>query len=183
MAWTDEVCTRLRELHAEGVSAGQMANTINEEFGLTFTRSAIIGKSSRLGLGSIGGGAPWRAAATQPVAKVKRPRVVRVHRPTDWSVERITKTRPDPATFNPEPSNMETDLAIPQHQRRTLLELTSDTCRWPVGEPDKPDFFFCGAALIAGSPYCAVHRARAVTERPSRGGTRFVLTDWETKAA
>jgi hypothetical protein len=53
------------------------------------------------------------------------------------------------------------DAAIPHAQRRSLLELTDDTCRWPVGDPCAADFFFCGAPPLPGKPYCAAHCARA----------------------
>jgi hypothetical protein len=42
------------------------------------------------------------------------------------------------------------DLAIPAEQRKTLSELTSMCCRWPVGDPASPDFFFCGAPKAIG---------------------------------
>jgi GcrA cell cycle regulator len=38
-----------------------------------------------------------------------------------------------------------------------LLDLSAHTCRWPVGDPDDPDFAFCGAAPFAGHPYCVGH--------------------------
>jgi hypothetical protein len=44
--------------------------------------------------------------------------------------------------------------------RCTLLELTSRTCRWPIGDPKKEDFCFCGAT-VQRRPYCEVHRALA----------------------
>lgn len=70
------------------------------------------------------------------------------------------------------------DLAIPFEQRKSLLDLTSDTCRWPVGEPGKPDFFFCGGQvmekLIDGKMvkqcYCAAHYQRAYKPAPKRIG-------------
>jgi GcrA cell cycle regulator len=49
------------------------------------------------------------------------------------------------------------DNVIPIGQRRTLLELTEDTCRWPIGDPGQPDFFFCGGPAVTGLPYCAYH--------------------------
>ena len=53
------------------------------------------------------------------------------------------------------------DADIPLAQRRSLLELASDNCRWPVGDPSTGDFFFCGAHCLQGTPYCAAHEARA----------------------
>ncbi len=46
---------------------------------------------------------------------------------------------------------------IPMGQRRTLLELTEDTCRWPIGDPGATDFFFCGGHAMTAGPYCAFH--------------------------
>jgi GcrA cell cycle regulator len=40
---------------------------------------------------------------------------------------------------------------------KTLLDLESHDCRWPVGEPRHPDFHFCGARQAEGRPYCALH--------------------------
>ena len=43
----------------------------------------------------------------------------------------------------------------------TLMELRSDTCRWPVGDPTKPDFRFCGAVAPIDKPYCVCHTHKA----------------------
>jgi hypothetical protein len=34
-------------------------------------------------------------------------------------------------------------------------------CRWPLGEPGRANFFFCGRPVGTKPPYCAVHRDRA----------------------
>jgi GcrA cell cycle regulator len=49
------------------------------------------------------------------------------------------------------------DNIIPIGQRRTILELNEQTCRWPVGDPGSTEFFFCGGNPLAGLPYCAYH--------------------------
>ena len=49
------------------------------------------------------------------------------------------------------------DNVFPMGQRRTLLELTEETCRWPIGDPGQADFFFCGGQTITSLPYCAYH--------------------------
>jgi GcrA cell cycle regulator len=63
------------------------------------------------------------------------------------------------------------DQQIPFEQRKTLLELGSNHCRWPVGEPNEPGFFFCGGAKLDDHSYCAAHhrRSRDYT-RPYRSG-------------
>lgn len=51
-------------------------------------------------------------------------------------------------------------------KRLTLMELTADTCRWPIGDPQEPGFSFCGCPVKEGSVYCAEHHARAYTGIP-----------------
>jgi GcrA cell cycle regulator len=61
------------------------------------------------------------------------------------------------------------DLAI--KRGKSLLELTSGSCRWPIGDPAKKSFHFCGepgADLEQGIPYCERHRQRAYN-RPKQG--------------
>jgi len=53
------------------------------------------------------------------------------------------------------------DALIPQSQRCTLMQLNDHTCRWPVGDPSDPKFFFCGGATEPGQVYCSVHFSRA----------------------
>lgn len=44
-----------------------------------------------------------------------------------------------------------------------LLDLTEHTCKWPVGDPLRAGFGFCGASKDSGSgPYCSEHAKRAV---------------------
>lgn len=52
-------------------------------------------------------------------------------------------------------------IAVPAEQRKSFAELTSTNCRWPIGDPQLPGFFFCGAASDQVSPYCAHHHRRA----------------------
>ena len=45
--------------------------------------------------------------------------------------------------------------------RVTTISLTADTCRWPFGDPAKPDFHYCGDLPLAGRPYCDKHDAQS----------------------
>jgi GcrA cell cycle regulator len=49
----------------------------------------------------------------------------------------------------------------------TLMQLTSKTCHWPLGDPQQPDFGFCGNLILEGCPYCAEHAKLAY----NRGGS------------
>ncbi|MEI8397221.1 MAG: GcrA family cell cycle regulator [Rhodospirillaceae bacterium] len=48
----------------------------------------------------------------------------------------------------------------------TLYVLTERMCKWPFGDPKKPDFHFCGKTVDVMMTYCPEHRAMAYT--PSR---------------
>jgi GcrA cell cycle regulator len=43
----------------------------------------------------------------------------------------------------------------------TLVDLTHNTCRWPIGDPKHEDFHFCGKPIYPGKPYCLDHCAQA----------------------
>ena len=94
--------------------------------------------------------------------RVSRPVDARQHRAGAW-----------PTSIEPEPEPELIENIIPIGQRRTLLELNEDTCRWPIGDPGSPEFFFCGGKPVTGLPYCALSLARRLSagERaPQTGG-------------
>jgi GcrA cell cycle regulator len=43
----------------------------------------------------------------------------------------------------------------------TMAKLRTGMCSWPVGEPNDPDFHFCGEEAVDGKPYCRDHCAKA----------------------
>ena len=38
-----------------------------------------------------------------------------------------------------------------------LLDLNDRICKWPMGHPGEPDFYFCGEPANPGYPYCVAH--------------------------
>ena len=42
-------------------------------------------------------------------------------------------------------------------QRVTIMMLTEQTCRWPIGDPGSEGFTFCGRRSDTGVPYCTTH--------------------------
>ncbi len=144
MTWTDERVELLKKLWADGLSASQIAGELGG-----ITRNAVIGKVHRLGLS----GRAKSASSGAPRARKPRSHMLRVPR---------ASMRGNPALalayeMEQEPEIEHYDNIIPMGQRRTLLELTEDTCRWPIGDPANPEFFFCGGKPITGLPYCAHH--------------------------
>ena len=49
---------------------------------------------------------------------------------------------------------------------KTMEELESGMCRWPIGNPEDKDFHFCGSMGDPAQPYCDKHMAKA--QAPSR---------------
>ena len=145
MSWTDERVELLKKLWAEGLSASQIAAELGG-----ITRNAVIGKVHRLGLSgraksSSSGAARPRKARSSGMMRVQRPSMrgnTALAHAYDHDIE-------------PEPELIEN--IIPLGQRRTILELTEDTCRWPIGDPGSPEFFFCGGHTLESLPYCAYH--------------------------
>lgn len=80
-------------------------------------------------------------------------------------------------------STAEFDAAIPLEQRKTIMQLTEKTCKWPVGDSRSSDFFFCGAEQAGGFyPYCVFHHRAAVQPTPPRT-SQFALRKWKTNTA
>jgi GcrA cell cycle regulator len=145
MSWTDERVEALKRLWAEGLSASQIATELGN-----ITRNAVIGKVHRLGLS--GRAKSPSAAASRPRKARAASAMLRVSRSLRGNTALAHAYEWD-AEAEPEPL----DNVIPLGQRRSLLELTEDTCRWPIGDPGNPDFFFCGGPAVTSLPYCAYH--------------------------
>jgi GcrA cell cycle regulator len=151
--WTDERVELLKKLWAEGSSASQIAAQIGG-----VSRNAVIGKVHRLGLSGRGKAktpAPQRPrkpagrtpSAPAPLPQPPRP-VAQVH------------TLPQPLPAPAEAIEQDTpaeDVVVPLSERVTIMELREYMCRWPMGDPTKPEFRFCGGRSLTGLPYCSHH--------------------------
>ncbi len=51
-----------------------------------------------------------------------------------------------------------------------VVELSSQTCRWPIGHPGDPGFHFCTERAIQGKPYCVEHAAVAYVKAKPKAG-------------
>jgi GcrA cell cycle regulator len=153
MTWNDERVDALKKLWADGLSASQIAGRLGG-----VTRNAVIGKVHRLGL-----------AGRATTSRMKSPRSSRVR--AAHAAKRMMRAR-QPAVGNSPLRNLylgETEpyvpaaeeLVIPLNERKYIQTLTESCCRWPIGDPQQPDFHFCGKKKIPGLPYCEVHARRA----------------------
>jgi GcrA cell cycle regulator len=146
MSWTDERVEMLKKLWSDGLSASQIAAELGG-----ITRNAVIGKVHRLGLS--GRAKSPSSAAPRPRKPRTHTHMLRVSRPSMRGNTALAHAFEYEIAEEPE----FLDNVIPIGQRRTILELTEDTCRWPIGDPGSSDFFFCGGQSLTGLPYCAHH--------------------------
>lgn len=165
MSWTDERVELLKRLWSDGLSASRIAGELGG-----ITRNAVIGKVHRLGLS---GRAPSPSASAPRQRKARPPsQMLRIARAAVRGNTALAQVYEIDAEVEP----AVVDNIIPMPQRRTILELTESTCRWPVGDPGSGDFFFCGGNTLGNLPYCA-HHARlayqpAVDRRRERRAAR-----------
>jgi GcrA cell cycle regulator len=144
MSWTDERVELLKKLWSDGLSASQIAAELGG-----ITRNAVIGKLHRLGLS----GRAKSASSAAPRPRKARSPMMRIGRASIRGNTALAHAYEMEAEAAPELI----DNVIPIGQRRTILELTEQTCRWPVGDPGSTEFFFCGGNTLGGLPYCAYH--------------------------
>lgn len=151
--WPQERIELLTKLWADGLSCSRIANQI----GHGLSRSAIIGKVHRLGL-------PGRGSPAAEARRMNKAEGVKKYRGTkrddNFRFRRkisVGYTQPQRVKAAPEPIVPLEEIFIPLEQRRTLLQLTAETCRWPVGDLETEDFYFCGAVPKDGKPYCGPH--------------------------
>ncbi len=145
MSWTEERVELLKKLWSDGLSASQIAAELGG-----ITRNAVIGKVHRLGLS----GRAKSASAAPRARKARSPsHMLRMARASIRGNTALAHAY----EFEAEAAPGLIENIIPIGQRRTILELTEQTCRWPIGDPGTSEFFFCGGNTVSGLPYCAYH--------------------------
>ncbi len=164
MSWTDERVELLKKLWSDGLSASQIAGELGG-----ITRNAVIGKVHRLGLSGRAKSAS--AAAARPRKARSSAHMLRLARASIRGNTALAHAYEIEAEAAPEA----VENVIPIGQRRTILELTEQTCRWPIGDPGSSDFFFCGGNTVGGLPYCAYHARLAYQPAADRRRDRRPL--------
>ena len=141
MAWTPERIEELTQLW----NAGHSASVIGKRLGVS--KNAVVGKAHRLKL-------PARPSPIRRQAKPQAP----VRKPAPA----LTRPTAEPVAVTPQPPVVVAEEARPpQPMIRTGQQPSPRKCQWPIGDPTKPDFHFCGEAAVPSKPYCAEHCAVA----------------------
>jgi GcrA cell cycle regulator len=169
MGWTEERVELLKKLWMEGLSASQIAGVLGDGV----TRNAVIGKVHRLKLSGRA-----KPASSAPRARNTQRPSVRRSGMSSSPRSSLSSMRPRSIGSAPmlgatalkiseefeveayQPPQVQ-ELEIPVEERLTLLQLNEQTCKWPIGDPLTPDFFFCGRPHDEGRPYCEFHSRRA----------------------
>lgn len=126
--WSREKVDRLRHFVSQPLTAGE----IGVQLGIS--RSAVIGKASRLGL-------TLAFARLDPHWPRPKPEA---------------NQRSKPKSAEP-PSAPATVVVSPVH----ILDLARQHCRYPLwADQEQPTFMFCGAQTIDSSSWCATHLKR-----------------------
>ncbi|SHG64589.1 GcrA cell cycle regulator [Kaistia soli DSM 19436] len=177
MTWTDERVELLKKLWIDGLSASQIATELGG-----VTRNAVIGKVHRL---SLSGRAK---PASAPTARARKPAVAtgrtgiapRGVAPTarplvagNTALKPLVQTAPEPRrAMRAEASD---SVVVPISLHATILTLTEQTCKWPIGDPSTEDFHFCGQRSGSGIPYCEYHSRIAYQPVHDRRRERKVM--------
>jgi GcrA cell cycle regulator len=156
MTWTPERKAELRQLWlVEGLSASVVA----ARMGGGISRNAVIGQASRMGL-SRG------VKAARPRRIVKRMRKAVSAAAKSVLAVSVAKASPLlilPRMRTPAP-RADPNTPLPGTVPIGLMELTSTTCRWPLGDPRAEGFGFCARYCEPAAPYCVDHHALAFTK-------------------
>ena len=133
MSWTEEKVSKLKELWGKGNTASQIAEIIGG-----ISRNAVIGKAHRLNLS----------------AKIKT-RTATSNKNFENSLEENNSKSRRGRKSKFKSLIIEKDFE-PENPIQ-LEELDDKTCKWPIGHPDKEDFYFCGRTSLKDFSYCKLH--------------------------
>lgn len=169
MAWNDERVELLKKFWSEGLSASQIASKMGG-----VTRNAVIGKVHRLGLSG-------RATPAKPQRGCDRDLHVEEEAPVSAARAEIDKLIVEPEFVAP--------AILTSGDMATVATLKGNMCKWPIGDPAKDDFHFCGQSAPTGKPYCAYHAqlafqpAQRRLERPAPPAARALAEAAKRRAA
>ena len=143
--WDDESVIKAKQMWADGASASEIAVVIGRSC------NAVIGKILRNKWQSPNS---WAYSAS-PTKKNPRKRRPRSKAPS--LVPLIADAFVSYANAGP----------------KSIVELGSHECRWPLGATHEPPTLFCGGVTCmrldgVSSPYCAEHHAIAYNHGPTR---------------
>ncbi|THD76138.1 MAG: hypothetical protein E7813_00030 [Bradyrhizobium sp.] len=166
--WAPAHSKALCEYFARGMSFSAIIYAINVKFKTSYTRSAVLGRATRMALA----GARQSRGGTASASITETTRLHRIH-------ERANSKpwRPPPVFKATETAPLRCADVVPR--RLSLLELECDDCRYPYGGDEEGEAItFCGHPRHPGSSYCAAHFDLSVGPGTAseRAADRILLT-------
>ncbi len=199
MSWTDERVETLKRMWGEGQSASQIAKELGgvtrnavigkvHRLGLSNRAGAVSAEPIEIAEAQVPAVVEdkphMRTESATPARQPKPDPDAEVIEELDENGIPISAARraiiPAGQPLPPQPSANEISpeaLAKVNEVEKSakkigLMELTEKTCKWPVGDPATPDFWFCGLPSQQGKPYCEAHVGVAFQPMSSRRDRR-----------
>lgn len=169
--WTPELRAFITEKWLAGCSAATIAGMLPFDV----SRNAIIGVVHRMGL--VRSDEAKKAANRGSLNKFGK-KLVRAKREAAVKKPAQIKRTVDIATIpsdQPLPPLVRLDrrlwVSLPGCEPKTLIDLPSNGCKWPVDAvhntvEEAPIAMFCAAVRCDDSSYCRVHRSWSVSKKP-----------------
>ena len=159
--WTEQTVETLKKFAFEGRSASWIAAALGAP-----SRNAVIGKANRIGIKLNGGtsgreSSPVEPPPPPPDVPWRRTRAER-RSPSDIAGGRAeSRARSHALSVCRNNTRVEqwsyAASEVGEMRRVRLMEIGEVECRWPVGDPAREDFAYCGLPVARGHAYCAGH--------------------------
>jgi GcrA cell cycle regulator len=187
MSWTEERIDRLKKMWAEGATASQIADELGGvSRNAVIGKAHRLGLEQRPSPVKPGDEKEVKkpATAAAPAAPAPKPAKAEAPKPAPSSATAAPAAAPQrlsaqemqyrsigPGGFIRQGPGEQQAPIPPAPPRRlvpakpspevadktSLLELNDRICKWPIGHPGEPDFYFCGEPANPGFPYCVQH--------------------------
>lgn len=156
MDWTTEATDLATGMWTTGSSASEISKALQKAgFGVP-TRSAVIGKMNRLGIGMAGRNVPRvKESGRCERRTMLDSKGVNLH----IALDRRAKEQTPLARW---------EDAFVGKGEVSIMDARLIHCRWPFGDIRNGDFAFCGHEVRGDGPYCGTHADMAFVKPTGR---------------
>ena len=187
MSWTEERIERLKKMWADGATASQIADELGGvSRNAVIGKAHRLGLEQRPSPVKPGEEKETKKAAPAPAAAKPAPKAEPVQAAAPAPSTAAAPPPPQQRQLTPQemqyrsigpggfvrqgPGDQQAPIppAPPRRlvpakpspevaDKTSLLDLNDRICKWPMGHPGEPDFYFCGEPANPGFPYCVNH--------------------------